>query len=416
MELDLIAGILKQKPSKAGAASEAPLQPDMVLPKSAGFTEMFNASSANVSLQNGAAPEKAEANQLPNQVNLSDFKIPLLATKAAEETATPAPLPLATPEPQDTQPEPPLPQAEADTPLEIIQNPEFPLTITAPLQIQMPIDTKASVAGLEATIPIGTPLPPVMKVYKPDSETNKPAPELAVLPPIKQVPATVITPISSTLNATTPPESTPSPILPLSEPRSIQPSAPQGATAVITPSAAAPVTTSKVVEAGNLVISDDQTELPFNIRIDRQPIVSPTITHSVTRNHSAPPLPEQISTQLQQLLTKADKQTIELRLDPPELGRVTIHMSTHDQQMTAHVSAERADTADLMRRHADLLAATLEKAGFSQANLSFQQGGSRQNRQGFTGISVQDLPAEMDSAAELPSLQAGLNGRLDIRL
>ncbi len=158
-------------------------------------------------------------------------------------------------------------------------------------------------------------------------------------------------------------------------------------------------------------VIDDPAEVQFSIKIERQ-----SIEHvQAFRAPSAPaPVANQISTQLPPLLTKAEKQTVELRLDPPELGRVTIHLSTHDQQVTAQVVAERVQTVDLMRQHADLLTATLARAGFSEANLSFQQGqggekGSEQF-QAFAGASESDT-----STAPAPTL-TGQDGRLDIRL
>ena len=160
-------------------------------------------------------------------------------------------------------------------------------------------------------------------------------------------------------------------------------------------------------------INDEQPDLQVGIRIERQAVEAAHISRPPPQ---AAPVASQISTQLPQLLTKAEKQTVELRLDPPELGRVTIHLTTNDQQVTALISADRVDTVDLMRRHAELLTATLARAGFSQADLSFQQGQS-QNGEGkpqqFLGFSSAVESAE---PALLPPTVIGLDGRLDIRL
>lgn len=160
-------------------------------------------------------------------------------------------------------------------------------------------------------------------------------------------------------------------------------------------------------------VINDPAEVQFSIKIERQ-----TVDIAQPSRASAPtaPVANQITAQLPQLLTKAEKQTIELRLDPPELGRVTIHLTTNDQHVTAQVVAERADTIDLMRRHAELLTATLARAGFSQADLSFQQGQGQNDKaefeqfQGITGEFESDEPA-----VAAPTL-TGQDGRLDIRL
>ena len=91
---------------------------------------------------------------------------------------------------------------------------------------------------------------------------------------------------------------------------------------------------------------------------------------------------------------------IELRLDPPELGRVTITMSHSENMLHAVISTERPEIAELMRRHADILSAAFEKAGFGQAGFEFQsdtQGSDTQNAQDQTpnaaGIGA-DIAAE----------------------
>ncbi len=159
--------------------------------------------------------------------------------------------------------------------------------------------------------------------------------------------------------------------------------------------------------------TDDPAEIQFSIKIDRQVAVDAPISRSAT---STPPVATQISAQLPALITKAEKQTIELRLDPPELGRVTIHLTTNDQQVTAQIIADRPDTVDLMRRHAELLTATLARAGFSQADLSFQQGQSQGGKEGFSQFQTAANLTEADEPALASPPSASLDGRLDIRL
>lgn len=155
------------------------------------------------------------------------------------------------------------------------------------------------------------------------------------------------------------------------------------------------------------------SELQFSLKVEMQPIAQ---GHPVRTASTPPPVANQIAEQLPHLVTKAEKQTVELRLDPPELGRVTIHLTTHDQQVTAHITADRTDTVDLMRRHAELLTATLARAGFSQADLSFQQGKNQSNQGGFEPFTSAPNGFESDEPAPLAPAETGLNGRLDIRL
>ena len=157
------------------------------------------------------------------------------------------------------------------------------------------------------------------------------------------------------------------------------------------------------------------SDMPFSLKIESQPMVVAQAPHADSASATAP-VASQITENLPHLLSKAEKQTVELRLDPPELGRVTIHLTTHDQTITAHVVADRVDTVDLMRRHAEVLTATLARAGFAQTDLSFQQGKGQSQQGGFQhfqGLTDDFTGADQAVIAPTP---AGHDGRLDIRL
>jgi hypothetical protein len=66
-----------------------------------------------------------------------------------------------------------------------------------------------------------------------------------------------------------------------------------------------------------------------------------------------------------------DRERVEIRLDPPELGRIGIDLRLEDGGMTASVTAERAETLDLLRRHGDALQRELAAAGYERAALDF---------------------------------------------
>jgi flagellar hook-length control protein FliK len=109
----------------------------------------------------------------------------------------------------------------------------------------------------------------------------------------------------------------------------------------------------------------------------------------------------------------------EIQLSPEELGRVTVTMQVTDDAVVLVVQAERQETLDLMRRHADILQREFREAGFTTLNFSFGQGG-------HDGRSPR-LPAEPsgfeDLAAGPPALRSVHEGgrvaassRLDLRL
>jgi hypothetical protein len=109
----------------------------------------------------------------------------------------------------------------------------------------------------------------------------------------------------------------------------------------------------------------------------------------------------------------------EIQLSPEELGRVTVTMQVTDDAVVLVVQAERQETLDLMRRHADILQREFREAGFTTLNFSFGQGGQ-------DGRSPRP-PAEPsgfdDLAAGPPALRSVHEGgrvaassRLDLRL
>lgn len=65
-------------------------------------------------------------------------------------------------------------------------------------------------------------------------------------------------------------------------------------------------------------------------------------------------------------------QPIEIALDPPELGRVRMVFSHVDGALVLAITADRPETLDLMRRHADLLAREFSDAGLGGTAFSFQ--------------------------------------------
>jgi flagellar hook-length control protein FliK len=108
-----------------------------------------------------------------------------------------------------------------------------------------------------------------------------------------------------------------------------------------------------------------------------------------------------------------------LRLDPPELGRVQIHLVTTDDGARVVVMAERADTHDLLRRHAEMLARDLSDAGFDTVSLDFSQGREAADQRSERNEAAFAAATGVAEAAEAPERSATPGVRLsglDIRL
>jgi hypothetical protein len=117
---------------------------------------------------------------------------------------------------------------------------------------------------------------------------------------------------------------------------------------------------------------------------------------------------------------RASDDKVEIRLDPPELGRVQIHLSRHDGAVQAVVLADRPETQDLLRRHAEVLARELGEAGYDSVRLDF--GGGEQARPDDPGARDWAQAVERPGASEPVAVSDGpqgtprVAGRLDVRL
>lgn len=70
---------------------------------------------------------------------------------------------------------------------------------------------------------------------------------------------------------------------------------------------------------------------------------------------------------------RAGMQRFEVRLDPPEMGRIDVRMEMEGNNVTARLVVERAETLDLLQRDARALERALQQAGLNaeRANLQF---------------------------------------------
>ncbi|MFO1248494.1 MAG: flagellar hook-length control protein FliK [Alphaproteobacteria bacterium] len=117
----------------------------------------------------------------------------------------------------------------------------------------------------------------------------------------------------------------------------------------------------------------------------------------------------------------------DIRLDPPELGRVEVRLSIDAAgKASAHLSADQPQTLDLLQKDAPALTRALREAGLdvSQDGLNFSlrhqnsdssasnNGGNRGNGRGFSLAATNSIDATATSAA----YRSVADGRLDIRV
>lgn len=143
-------------------------------------------------------------------------------------------------------------------------------------------------------------------------------------------------------------------------------------------------------EASNLILNAS-TEAP-QIALDAKTIeIASTTSSSATAAAksfaSAPAIVSHMAVQQvgEAIVRQSEKSgDIVIRLDPAELGKVNITF-TFDKAggVNAHVVADTASTAAVLRDRADILATQLKQSGFENINLSFDTNSNEQNNKGF---------------------------------
>jgi flagellar hook-length control protein FliK len=126
----------------------------------------------------------------------------------------------------------------------------------------------------------------------------------------------------------------------------------------------------------------------------------------------------------------AGKSRFDIRLDPPELGRIDVRLDIdHDGKVTSHLVVERQETLDVLRRDAPQIERSLQQAGLKTSDDALQftlrdQSFGQQNpypRNASVGGGMRivvpdaDLPS-VDTAKSRYGGIAGLGGGIDIRV
>jgi flagellar hook-length control protein FliK len=107
----------------------------------------------------------------------------------------------------------------------------------------------------------------------------------------------------------------------------------------------------------------------------------------------------------------AGRNHFEIRLDPPELGRIEVRLDVdHDGNVTTRMIADRSDTLDLLRRDATGLERALQDAGLKTADNSLQfslRDHSSQQQQDNSGANTARLVVEDTTLPQIDIAQRG---------
>jgi chemotaxis protein MotD len=104
----------------------------------------------------------------------------------------------------------------------------------------------------------------------------------------------------------------------------------------------------------------------------------------------------------EQLGTKPALKILHIALQPGDLGTVTVRMELNDAELTLHVEAERAETADLIRNDQDTLSKLLRSAGYAleAGSIRVADAASAPSGQNGTQTNPQSSPQSQSGASE----------------
>lgn len=252
-----------------------------------------------------------------------------------------------------------------------------------PIPLPLPQGPAAPAAAAPEGSPEATPTPPVVSDL---ASAEAAAPVMTTQPPAAPTPAPAsgsVPPPNAYAKANTPPA--PRPVAEPSEATAVEPpsepdAAPRGEghradlaepplaaasrpalTAAPTPAAADAQPLLRAAAAPDWQLVHELSAAPHARATPR--VSGPVHPHAAS--------PEAVVSQVAGGIGKANERKLEIRLDPPELGRVQIQLTTTDTGLQAVVLAQRAETHDLLRRHAEMLAQELASAGYGSVDLSF---------------------------------------------
>ena len=134
-----------------------------------------------------------------------------------------------------------------------------------------------------------------------------------------------------------------------------------------------------------------------------------------------PPLvtPQQLAGQILSMAPSAQNGSVELVLNPAELGHLRFEIQHRGEHVQVVLTAERPETLDMLRKYADQLTSEFRNSGFSGASLSFGSwGGNQDNPSAAPPLAQKDDDARAIPPAPIPALSPprDLSRNLNLRL
>lgn len=121
---------------------------------------------------------------------------------------------------------------------------------------------------------------------------------------------------------------------------------------------------------------------------------------TVVNVQAVPAAPSDLSSQLIQHLPAARSEAVEVLLNPAELGKVRFEIQHSHDTIRIVLTAERAETMEMLRRHSDQLLQEFRQSGFTGTSLSFGQWGHQQKQDRTTQSYASFESGSVDPSAQ----------------
>lgn len=161
------------------------------------------------------------------------------------------------------------------------------------------------------------------------------------------------------------------------------------------------------------------TALPSTQSLSMTTLTSP-VTQNIAASQSHPAV-QTVAAIINKAAKENTSQTISLRLDPPDLGKLEVQMKyKKGDPLKVHVVLEKADTAAMFQRDAHALEAALKEAGVQadSSSLSFEMAKDGNSFQGHMNRDENRSPSSIATGSEIsenPVLETSIDIATDTR-
>jgi hypothetical protein len=146
---------------------------------------------------------------------------------------------------------------------------------------------------------------------------------------------------------------------------------------------------------------------------------SRSVSQTPTQFAAKTGIPQHIPRQLAEVIHTSGSKSVDVALNPEELGRVRLSISQAEGGLVVNVQAERPETLDMLRRNIDQLDQELKLLGYADPGFSFSHegGDANQERDGIStensiAADQQETPVDDADNRSSPLNTAGLDIRL----